>query len=116
MKRTVLFKSSVLLAMLMFAAIGGGPAGVLPAHAYDLPPGLNLGLTSFLDGGPPAGPGFYFTQYLQYYTAGKLLGPNGNELLPPSAGEPARPIRDTAGRRGCQCQRPKLLGTQRDAF
>ncbi len=87
MKRTALFKSSVLLAMLMFAAIGGGPAGVLPAEAYDLPPGLNLGLTSFLDGGPPAGPGFYFTQYFQYYTAGKLLGPNGNELLPPSAGE-----------------------------
>lgn len=58
----------------------------VPVQAYNLP-AVNLGFTSFMDGGPPAGPGLYFTQYLQLWTSDKFTDANGDRLLPDFADE-----------------------------
>ena len=77
-------KRSVLFILLLMCAIILTPPG--SARAYDLP-SMNLGFTSFLDGGPPAGPGFYFSQYLQLWESDKFTNANGDGALPGFADE-----------------------------
>lgn len=66
---------------LMLAAMGLAVAPM--GHAYDLP-AVNLGFTSFLDGAPPAGPGWYVQQYVQLYRDGALRNSSGNDVRLPT--------------------------------
>lgn len=71
-----------------YVALGATLCWAAPGAAYDLPP-VNLGLTSFLDGAPPAGPGWYFQEYLQYYQADRFTDENGDSLYLPGGSPPA---------------------------
>jgi hypothetical protein len=73
---------TVLLSVSLIVGLLWAPS----AQAYHLP-ALNLGFTSFLDGGPPAGPGFYFTEYIQYWNSDEFLDHDGDDLLPSAANE-----------------------------
>lgn len=65
-------------------AVTLGLVAAQTVSAYELP-AVNLGFTSFLDGGPPSGPGWYVQQYVQFYRNGQLKDAHGSNLRVPTA-------------------------------
>jgi len=55
-------------------------------QGFDEPP-INLGFTSFMDGGPPSGPGWYYSQYMQYWHDNRLKDGRGDNLAIPIFGQ-----------------------------
>jgi hypothetical protein len=87
MDRAILRRRSSLAWCCLVIGVVTGVLWATSAQAYDLPLGLNLGFTSFLDGGPPAGPGFYFTEYVQFIGSDEFTDDDGDDLLPDVADE-----------------------------
>ena len=81
-----LFKQLFLIVVIMIIGVSLSLVKSPVAYGYELP-SVNLGFTSFLDGGPPAGPGFYFTEYVQYWTSDDFTDHDGDGLLPSAADE-----------------------------
>lgn len=54
--------------------------GLSTALAYDQPLTVNLGATSFLDGGLPNGPGWYWESYNQFYNTHRFNDNEGHKL------------------------------------
>ena len=51
------------------------------SHAFGYLPGMNLGFTNILDGGPARPyPGLYWQEYAQYYTTARFKNGEGNSL------------------------------------
>jgi anthranilate 1,2-dioxygenase (deaminating, decarboxylating) large subunit len=71
-------------------------------------PAVNLGFTSFLDGGPPAGPGIYYAQYFQYYHANTMADNSGNNIFP----DPKVDAYVSLSQLLLQCPKKLVLGAQ----